>query len=184
MAVVREYGRFENDPDIGEIESSDWRLHLKAIVVHEAAHAVQHGLLASDSNLHRGKRFYEGLGCFESSHSRFFQEIYRRLRRELVNPSASGSRVGRAGAKTRMSSRPDLSQAPHACIGKTIRIPRLGGCEAVEFLGRSVLAWAEHGECPLKRLPADRFEKAEGAEEEGDQPFSICGSVADPLGSE
>lgn len=80
-----EYEEFMADPEIGDIDTGDWRDSLRALVAHETAHAAWYVL--------RERVDCADWMAYLTDHGGLWQGIYRELRRDLVNPS---SRVSKA----------------------------------------------------------------------------------------
>lgn len=82
-----EYDQYKHDLEIGGFQSTDWKLNLDGLLAHEFSHAIQYILplwpnkWKATSKAHR----FGELGRWASEHSSFFQEIYRKVRREFVN---------------------------------------------------------------------------------------------------
>lgn len=94
-----EYSSFGGDLEIGSFISDDWRLHLDALIAHETSHAIQH-LLPYWPNRYqvsgKASRFGD-LGTWEGGHGEFFQNIYRKIRREFINPRLEFYQLGCPG---------------------------------------------------------------------------------------
>ncbi len=158
FSVSPEYGIYRNDCVIGQIATTDWRIHIRRTVAHELAHAVQCSLPTTTTPLHQGGQYYEGLGVFNTGHGPFFQEIYARLRKELVNPFVSADSIGKPGARTRIKTPPDLNEVPHPLIGKVINHPKHGRLVAVMVKKSEVHTTGGLRE-DLTPIPIRRFEK-------------------------
>lgn len=158
FAVAHEYGIYRNDSVIGQIATTDWRIHVRLTVAHELAHAVQNSLPTTTTPLHKGGQFYEGLGVFDTGHGAFFQEIYARFRKELINPLVPADAIGKPGARTRTKTPPDLNEVPHPLVGKVINHPKHGRLEAVMVKKTAVYTTGglRHDFTPI---PIGRFEK-------------------------
>lgn len=156
--VAHEYGIYRNDSVIGQIATTDWRIHIQLTVAHELAHAIQNSLPTTTTPLHKGGQFYEGLGVFKDGHGAFFQEIYARLRKELVNPLVSADSIGKPGASTRLKTPPDINEEPHPLVGKIVNHPKHGRVEAVMVKKTAVYTTGglKHDFTPI---PIGRFEK-------------------------
>jgi len=131
VSIAHEYGIYRNDITIGQISTSDWRIHVRQTVAHELAHAVQCSLPLVNTSLHLGRQYYQGLGVFHTGHGPFFQEIYAWFRDELINHLVPASSIGVPGARTRIRKQPDLNEVPHPLIGSVIHHPKHGKLEAV-----------------------------------------------------
>lgn len=75
--IFDEYDRFNQDKVIGKIECKTLENMLFLIVAHEVSHHVQRKLCPNI------KRFKDS---HQKPHGKCFQEIYRYLRKDLVNP--------------------------------------------------------------------------------------------------
>lgn len=81
-----EYRAFQNDKVIGSHSIRNWAEGYLIICAHEFAHYVQ-----KNACLHETR--YRGL--YQKSHGKAFQDMYRHIRREIVNPMlAAGSEAG------------------------------------------------------------------------------------------
>jgi hypothetical protein len=158
FAVAREYGIYRNDRVIGQIATTDWRIHIQKTVAHELAHAIQLSLPLTNTPLHLGRQFYQGIGVFHDGHSAFFQEIYARLREELVNPLVPSSAIGLSGARTRVKSPPGLNEVSHPLIGVAINHPKHGRLEAV-MVKKSAIYTTGGPRDALTPIPFGRFKK-------------------------
>lgn len=91
-----EYAEYGDDLEIGGFQSTDWRLHLDALIAHEISHAVQQLLPHWKSRFdEQGKSSrYGELGQWGSGHGEFYQNIYRLFRREFINPRLEFYQLG------------------------------------------------------------------------------------------
>ena len=72
-----EYKAFADDPVIGSYRCNDWELLIFGIVAHEVSHHIQD---------YCGKWTRHLKHSYKKPHGHAFQNIYRTLRRTLVNP--------------------------------------------------------------------------------------------------
>lgn len=77
IQTFREYKAFNNDKHIGEIQTYNYHQSLLLVVAHEVAHHVQHK---------QGSFIPRYRNTWKKSHGLCFQDIYRTLRKDLVNP--------------------------------------------------------------------------------------------------
>lgn len=85
-----EYKRFELDREIGSIKTDDWKMLVRAVTIHELAHAVQRDLLKNVTTNYIKTGVLSGYGSYpvrwlSKPHGKGFQDIYRLMRRRFVN---------------------------------------------------------------------------------------------------
>ena len=83
-----EYKRFNNDPTIGSIRISDADDALWCLVAHEVSHHVQYRYCPRVARFRRN-----GSKPYDKPHGYCFQDVYRYLRRDLINPMIENKRV-------------------------------------------------------------------------------------------
>lgn len=83
-----EYKRFNNDPTIGSIRISDADDALWCLVAHEVSHHVQYRYCPRVARFRRG-----GSKPYDKPHGYCFQDVYRYLRQDLINPMIENKRV-------------------------------------------------------------------------------------------
>lgn len=130
-----EYKSFNRDSRIGGFDTSDWKLWLETLIVHEFAHVMQYAFNNRPSNVRRDsyhynrtltkRHFYiEGFGFFEPNHGDFFKRIYLMLRKRWINDRAVS--VGRTtqlshfDREERPSRYEEKLDKTHPHVGKTI----------------------------------------------------------------
>lgn len=88
-----EYKRYAKDPVIGSISKADPDLILMALVAHEISHHIQFRYApAVHRNSVGNRRFVDWL----KPHGQTFQDIYRMIRRDLLNPMINQKEMANA----------------------------------------------------------------------------------------
>jgi hypothetical protein len=77
IQTCREYKAFNKDKHIGEIQTYNYHQSLLLVVSHEVAHHVQHK---------QGSSIPRYRNTWQKAHGLCFQDIYRMLRKDLINP--------------------------------------------------------------------------------------------------
>ena len=77
IQIYREYKAFNQDKHIGLIQTYNYHQSLLLVVAHEVAHHVQHK---------QGSFIPRYRNTWKKPHGLCFQDIYRTLRKDLVNP--------------------------------------------------------------------------------------------------
>ncbi|MNK47836.1 hypothetical protein D3C87_666560 [compost metagenome] len=84
-----EYATLQSYVGVSSFYTTNWKLWLETLIVHEFAHVVQFALPNSTSKLQSRYNYFDKLGRFENGHGDFFKAIYRVLRNEFVNDRIS-----------------------------------------------------------------------------------------------
>lgn len=93
-----EYSRLANDPEIGTVHNTHWRLWVATLVAHELSHVIQY---------HPGcrKQVESMWGMFDAApHGSTFRAIYRDLRNAFVNGAAFAHNFGNFAVNNPVSS--------------------------------------------------------------------------------
>ncbi len=124
-----EYVAFGGDLEIGSFIHPDWRVNLEALIAHEVSHAIQHLLPYWPSRFQASGKSarYGDLGLWEANHGDFFQNIYRKMRKEFINHKLEYYQLGCPGLSF------ELDLLPSDAVGE--RIVGLNN-RAYEVLGR------------------------------------------------
>lgn len=131
-----EYKSYANNMFIGSFKSHDWKTCLKALISHELAHCVQYSISYTQSSLRDTTTdlvSFMGLGVFiesaDEAHGQFFQNIYRRLRREFVNDTVEQYCMG-------IDPLP-VPRVQHPLVGKSFHHVELGKCTVIQYNERA-----------------------------------------------
>lgn len=84
-----EYSTLQSYVGVASFYTTNWKLWLETLIIHEFAHVVQFALPLSASKLQSRYNYFDKLGRFENGHGDFFRAIYRVLRNEFVNDRIS-----------------------------------------------------------------------------------------------
>lgn len=131
-----EYKDYNTNVFIGSFKSHDWKTCAKALISHELAHCVQYTISYTASSLRDTTSdlvSFAGLGVFlegaDQAHGEFFQNIYRRLRREFVNDSVEPYCQG-------IDPLP-VASIKHPLVGKSFHHVELGKCTVIQYNERA-----------------------------------------------
>lgn len=99
LKAYTEYATYNGWPEIGGFETNDWQLAVSALVAHELAHVAQFAFRQAGTRHpfyvfrpeYPNKLFFDGIGQFEGGHGYFFRQIYKRFRKQFVNPHVPAS---------------------------------------------------------------------------------------------
>jgi hypothetical protein len=127
-----EYPEYAKNMFIGSFKSQDWKLVLTALISHELSHAVQFTLAYNETSLRdttSPTAAFLGLGVFLDTqaevHGKFFQSIYRKLRKEFVNAAVEPYCMG--------IDPPSVPKASHPLNGKVFHHVELGKCTVIHY---------------------------------------------------
>jgi hypothetical protein len=130
-----EFKSFNRNSQIGGFDTTDWKLWVDTLVVHEFAHVLQYAFNNRPNNrkkdsyrynrtLTKKHSFIEGFGYFEPNHGDFFKRIYLMLRKRWINDRAVGvgrpSNVSHFNAAERPSRYELKLDNTHPYVGRTI----------------------------------------------------------------
>lgn len=131
-----EYDAYTNNMLIGSFKSTDWETCLRALISHELSHCIQYTISYSKTSLRDSTTAavaFHGLGEFHEgqteAHGKFFQSIYRELRKEFVNQYIGPYCMG-------IEPQP-IPTSKHPLVGKSFHHIELGKCTMIDYNERA-----------------------------------------------
>lgn len=93
MMSYEEYDHIKDDPDIGSIESVNWKRYLGCLIAHELAHTLTMEEVPNSRDRIAHHFEFDVQLDYKNQHGRLWQEFYRILRRDFINVRAYYTRV-------------------------------------------------------------------------------------------